>query len=79
MQEAPVPPSSTSERSPLTPRALWSLALFVLLTFSSLTLAWWLPNDTWLHFAWVTQAVPVLYVVLMWWGCTDLQEDDDGR
>jgi hypothetical protein len=31
-----------------------------------------------MHFAWVAQAVPVLYVLLMWWGSTDMQEPEDG-
>jgi hypothetical protein len=31
-----------------------------------------------MHFAWVAQAVPVLYVLLMWWGSTDMQESADG-
>ena len=48
------------------------------LTVMSLTAAWLWPDATWMHFAWVAQTVPVLYVVLMWWGSTDMQELRDG-
>jgi hypothetical protein len=38
------------------------------LTVGSLGLAWLFPDVTWLHFLWVTQVVPVLYLLLAWWG-----------
>lgn len=79
MPEAPVKPSSAPSSPQLSKRALLSLGAFVLLTLLSLTLAWGLPDATGLHFVWVAQAVPVLYVALMWWGSTDLPETDDER
>lgn len=79
MQEVHMKDSPRSTSPQLSKRALLSLVLFVVLTFASLTLAWWMSDATWLHFVWVAQAVPVLYVVLMWWGSSDMQEVDDGR
>ena len=60
-------PASISD-SKLSARSLWGLWGLLLLTVGSLGLAWLFPNQTLLHFLWVAQAVPVLYLVLAWWG-----------
>jgi hypothetical protein len=78
MQPAPIPDHRPSSPSKLSRRAWLSLVFFVVLTVTSLTAAWFWPDATWMHFAWVAQAVPVLYVLLMWWGSTDMQEPEDG-
>jgi hypothetical protein len=49
-------------------RAVLGVVGLVVLTVGSLGLAWLLPDMTMLHFLWVAQAVPVLYLWLAWWG-----------
>jgi hypothetical protein len=49
----------------------------VMLTVGSLGLAWLFPNATILHFLWVAQAVPVLYLLLAWWGTQASHLNDD--
>ena len=78
MQQVPTQDNKTSSSPSLSTRALLSLVFFVVLTVTSLTAAWLWADATWMHFAWVAQAVPVLYVLLMWWGSTDMQEPKDG-
>jgi hypothetical protein len=78
MQPAPTPDNQPSSPPKLSQRALLSLVLLIVLTVASLSAAWLWPEATWMHFAWVAQAVPVLYVLLMWWGSTDMQESADG-
>ena len=78
MQPAPTPDKQPSSPPKLSQRALLSLVLLIVLTVASLSAAWLWPEATWMHFAWVAQAVPVLYVLLMWWGSTDMQESADG-
>jgi hypothetical protein len=78
MQQVPTQDNKASSSPRLSRRASLSLVFFVVLTVTSLTGAWLWPEATWMHFAWVAQAVPVLYVVLMWWGSTDMQEPEDG-
>lgn len=78
MQPAPTEETQPSPSPKLSQRALLSLVMLFALTVMSLTAAWLWPHATWMHFAWVAQAVPVLYVLLMWWGSTDMQESDDG-
>jgi len=56
---------------------LWGVVGLVLLTVISLGLAWIFPNLTWLHFLWVAQAVPVLYLLLAWWGTQTPRSDED--
>lgn len=58
-------------------RALWGVVGLVVLTVGSLGLAWLFPSSTVLHFLWVAQAVPVLYLVLAWWGIQTPQSNDD--
>lgn len=58
-------------------RALWGVTGLVLLTVGSLGLAWLWPDMTMLHFLWVAQAVPVLYLLLAWWGTQRTTLTDD--
>lgn len=58
-------------------RVVWGVVGLVVLTVGSLGLAWLLPNATLLHFLWVAQAVPVLYVFLAWWGIQPSATGDD--
>jgi hypothetical protein len=78
MQPAPTPDKKSSSPPKLSRRALLSLVFLIVVTFASISAAWFWPEATWMHFAWVAQAVPVLYVLLMWWGSTDMQEPEDG-
>lgn len=78
MQPAPSEETQPYKSPKLSQRALLSLVMLFALTVMSLSAAWLWPDATWMHFACVAQAVPVLYVVLMWWGSTDMQESDDG-
>jgi len=73
--EAPHPP--TIDVMALPRRALWGVVGLVALTVGSLGLAWLLPDVTLLHFLWVAQAVPVLYLLLAWWGTQDTHLNDD--
>ncbi len=73
--EAPRP--TTNEVTTLPRRALWGVVGLVVLTVGSLGLAWLLPDVTLLHFLWVAQAVPVLYLLLAWWGMQDPHPTDD--
>jgi hypothetical protein len=82
----PQPPSA-SESEALHPttkdvtavpkRSLWGVVGLVVLTVGSLGLAWWQPNATMLHFLWVAQAVPMLYLLLAWWGTQPSHLNDD--
>jgi hypothetical protein len=58
-------------------RAVWGVVGLVALTIGSLGLAWLLPNATLLHFLWVAQAVPVLYLLLAWWGIQPSETGSD--
>ena len=73
--EAPHP--TTFEVTVLPRRALWGVVGLVVLTVGSLGLAWSLPDVTLLHFLWVAQAVPVLYLLLAWWGVQNKGAVDD--
>ena len=73
--EAPHPP--TIETAVLPRRALWGVMGLLALTVGSLGLAWLLPDETLLHFLWVAQAVPVLYLLLAWWGMQSAPLTDD--
>ena len=73
--EAPHPP--TIEVTALPRHALWGVVGLVALTVGSLGLAWLLPDVTLLHFLWVAQAVPVLYLLLAWWGTQSVPQTDD--
>jgi hypothetical protein len=63
--------------SALTKRSLLGVVGLVMLTVGSLALAWRLPDMTLLHFLWVAQAVPVLYLLLAWWGTQPSHGDSD--
>ncbi|WP_353138352.1 hypothetical protein [Limnohabitans sp.] len=69
--------SSAFKFSALTTRSLVGVCVVVLLTVGSLALAWRLPDMTLLHFLWVAQAVPVLYLLLAWWGIQPSPMNDD--
>jgi hypothetical protein len=58
-------------------RALLGVLGLVLLTVSALGLAWLFPDMTLLHFVFVAQAVPVLYLFLAWLGMPTPPFDDD--
>ncbi len=73
--EAPHPP--TMDVTALPRRSLWGVVGLVVLTVGSLGLAWLFPDATMMHFLWVAQAVPVLYLVLAWWGMQTLHANDD--
>ena len=68
---------STIEVSALPMRAWLGVVGLVVLTVSALGLAWIFPDMTLIHFVCVAQAVPVLYLLLAWWGMPTPQLDDD--
>ena len=78
--------ASTSEAPQLSPtrvfadlpaRSLWGTVWLVTLTVGSLGLAWLFPDVTMLHFLWVAQVLPVLYLLLVWWGTQTPPPTDD--
>ncbi len=71
------PHSTAIEVTALPRRALWGVVGLVVLTVGSLGLAWLWPDVTLLHFLWVAQAVPVLYLLLAWWGTQSASLTDD--
>ena len=75
--ESEAPHPSTFEVTALPRRALWGVVGLVALTVGSLGLAWLFPDVTLLHFLWVAQAVPVLYLLLAWWGVQNKGAVDD--
>lgn len=75
--DAEAPHPTTIEVTALPRRALWGVVGLVVLTVGSLGLAWLLPDVTLLHFLWVAQAVPVLYLLLAWWGTQTPTTNDD--
>ena len=75
--ESEAPHPSAIEVTVLPRRALWGVVGLVLLTVGSLGLAWLLPDVTLLHFLWVAQTVPVLYLLLAWWGTQSPHPTDD--
>ena len=56
------PPSSHPGR-----RAWWALCLTLLATLAALVWVWLTPDATEWHFWGVAQAMPVTYVLLLWW------------
>jgi hypothetical protein len=75
--ESEAPHPSAIEVTVLPRRALWGVVGLVVLTVGSLGLAWSLPDVTLLHFLWVAQAVPVLYLLLAWWGTQGSHLNDE--
>jgi hypothetical protein len=67
--------TSTDNKFPA--RSLRGILLLVGLTAGSLGLAWLFPDATLLHYLWVAQVVPILYVVLAWWGIQKPRQDED--
>ena len=74
--ESEVPQPTTMAVSVLPRRSKLAVVGLVVLTVGSLGLAWCLPQMTLLHFLWVAQVVPVLYLVLAWWGTQPTPVDD---
>lgn len=74
--EASLPPMNLATVRP--GRLVWGMLGLATLTLGSLGLAWLFPDSTMLHFLWVAQAVPVFYLLLVWWGTqqTTHQVDD---
>lgn len=77
VSDAEAPHPTTIDVAVLPRRALWGLVGLVALTVGSLGLAWLWPDMTLLHFLWVAQAVPVLYLLLAWWGTQSSNLTDD--
>jgi hypothetical protein len=50
-----------------TAKAWLALALTISVTLGALVWVWAHPAKSLAHFWWVAQAIPVLYVVLLWW------------
>jgi len=73
--EQEVPQPSTIPVSALPRRSWVGVAGLVLLTVGSLGLAWMFPDTTLMHFLWVAQLVPLLYLLLAWWGTHASQSD----
>jgi NADH:ubiquinone oxidoreductase subunit 4 (subunit M) len=66
---------STIQVSALPRRSWVGVVGLVLLTVGSLALAWIFPDTTLMHFLWVAQLVPLLYLLLAWWGTHASQSD----
>ena len=47
---------------------MWGLIGVVVVTVASLWVAWRWPDHTSWHFWLVTQLVPLIYLLLAWWG-----------
>ncbi|MEY4440211.1 MAG: hypothetical protein RIQ36_1675 [Pseudomonadota bacterium] len=75
--ESEAPNLGAIEVMALPRRALWGVVGLLLLTVGSMGLAWLWPDMTMLHFLWVAQAVPVLYLLLAWWGTQRTTLTDD--
>ena len=75
--ESEVSPQREAFSSTVPKRALLGVAGLVLLTLGSLAVAWSFPDATLLHFLWVAQGVPVLYLLLAWWGTQSSRSVDD--
>ena len=48
-------------------RAWWALCLTLLATLAALVWVWMTPDASVWHFWGVAQAMPVAYVLLLWW------------
>lgn len=71
--------STTNSVTVLPVRSLWGCVFLVLLTVGSLGVAWLFPEKTMLHFLWVAQVLPVLYLLLVWWGTHTTPQPDDAQ
>jgi hypothetical protein len=58
-------------------RTLSGVLCLIGLTVVAMSVAWYWPDRTLLHFWLVAQTMPVLYVVLAWWGSQAPQEVTD--
>jgi hypothetical protein len=68
---------TTNSFTGLPVRSLWGCVFLVLITVGSLGVAWLFPDKTMLHFLWVAQVLPVLYLLLVWWGTHTTSQVDD--
>lgn len=73
------PSSATNSFTGLSVRSLWGCVFLVMLTVGSLGIAWLFPEMTLLHFLWVAQLLPVLYLLLVWWGTQTTPQADDAH
>ena len=63
---APVPLERANER--LSRRAKTVLWLLASITLLSVTLVWFFPDESLWHFWLITQALPLIYCALAYWG-----------
>jgi hypothetical protein len=72
MSENPSPSPAEPEAIPhahhLPTRGKQVLWLLLCVTLVAVTLVWWFPNESLLHFWVVTQILPLLYCALTYWG-----------
>jgi hypothetical protein len=73
------PSSTTNSFTDLAVRSLWGCVFLVMLTVGSLGIAWLFPEMTMLQFLWVAQLLPVLYLLLVWWGTQTTPQADDAH
>jgi hypothetical protein len=55
-----------------------ALTLTLLGTLVALTWVWMTPDQSGSHFWWVAQAIPVVYVLLLWW-VHGISSDESGE
>jgi hypothetical protein len=60
-------------------RAFWGVLCLLGLTVLAMSVAWYWPDQTLMHFWLVAQATPVLYVILAWWGANAPTKDRDAH
>ena len=68
-----LPPTSALRR-----REWVFLCLALLLTGAALVWVWLTPDQSGWHFWWVAQAMPVAYVLLLWW-VHGIRSDEPGQ
>ena len=64
--------------SALRPREGVFLCLALLVTVAALVWVWLTPDQSGWHFWWVAQAMPVAYVLLLWW-VHGIRSDEPGQ
>ena len=57
---------------------MWALCLTMLATLAALAWVWLTPDQSGWHFWWVAQAMPVTYVLLLWW-VHGIRHDETGE
>ena len=69
----------TQAQEPQPSRRDWvALTLTLLGTLVALTWVWMTPDQSGSHFWWVAQAIPVVYVLLLWW-VHGISSDESGE